>query len=362
MILEALLLTCIKRLNGERSSSAIFHILKGKRSIQTIQDIHMYRLTEFYSSAKNIRKADFNKEMQKLLRQNLIKKTDVEPKIATYLLTELGNEWLGKNIGSSSIHYFNGLTYANTSLKFYSRLVLLIQTFTNTTLNNYSFLPIVNDPETERWVKKIYSSSVYQPREILNQMYEELKKLFLYFTDEEAHLFIDRLTGFDQYGLSLDQLANKYGKSYLEVQLLITAMTQNMLQVVITNKKRFPFLTFIAADLQTENTLLTNSAIITNRFLQKGYDIPAIAQIRKLKYNTIYDHIVEIAIHDRTFPIEKYVNKKNQQSIMQAIQQTKSYMLKDIKENINHEVSYFEIRLVLSLIKNTTHSGDKRDK
>ncbi|AIF45443.1 helix-turn-helix domain-containing protein [Virgibacillus sp. SK37] len=362
MILKALLLTCVKRLKGERSSSAIFHIIKGKRSIQTIQDIHMYQLTNFYSSVKNIRKADYNKEMQKLIRQKLIAEADVERRTETYLITELGNEWLERNSDSSSIHYFNGLTYANTSLKFYLRLVLLIQTLTNTTRNNYSFLPVVNDPETERWVKHIYSSQVYQTRETLNQLYEELKKVFRYFTDEEAHLFIDRLTGFEQYGLSLDQLANKYGRSQWEVPLLITAMTQNMLQVVVEDKEEFPFLTFMTGDIQPENMLLTNSAKSTHRLLQKGYDIPAIAQIRKLKYNTIYDHIVEIAIHDPAFPIEKYVNKKTQHSIMEAIQQTKSFMLKDIKENINHEVSYFEIRLVLSLIKNTIHSGDKGDK
>ena len=48
MDLSLLLLTIISRLDGERSIYAGLHLLRGKRSGQTLQDVEYYSLKDFF--------------------------------------------------------------------------------------------------------------------------------------------------------------------------------------------------------------------------------------------------------------------------------------------------------------------------
>src|SRR5699024_1045731 len=95
---------------------------------------------------------------------------------------------------------------------------------------------------------------------------------------------------------------------------------------------------------------ISASANHTYQLLRKGYPIEKIAQMRQLKENTICDHIVEISLHVSSFSITKYVNQDVQDQIIRAIELTKSYKLKDIKGKLSEDISYFQIRLVLTKI------------
>lgn len=45
MQLQYTLLYCLKQLNGERTVSSIYYLLKGKRSSQTLQDGNMFQIS-----------------------------------------------------------------------------------------------------------------------------------------------------------------------------------------------------------------------------------------------------------------------------------------------------------------------------
>lgn len=45
MQIQYTLLHCLKQLNGERTVSSIYYLLKGKRSSQTLQDGNMFRVS-----------------------------------------------------------------------------------------------------------------------------------------------------------------------------------------------------------------------------------------------------------------------------------------------------------------------------
>lgn len=45
MQIQYTLLHCLKQLNGERTVSSIYYLLKGKRSSQTLQDGNMFRIS-----------------------------------------------------------------------------------------------------------------------------------------------------------------------------------------------------------------------------------------------------------------------------------------------------------------------------
>ena len=92
---------------------------------------------------------------------------------------------------------------------------------------------------------------------------------------------------------------------------------------------------------------LSSSSWETYKFLKNGKSIEEIAQLRKLKKNTIEDHIVEISLIDSTFSIDHFVVPEVQKQIVEVVQQLHTKRLKTIKEHL-HNVDYFAIRLVLS--------------
>ncbi len=66
MFFDTIILTCCARFQAGRSISAVFHLLKGKRSIQTVQDAHLYQLEQFYGIYPTLRKRSFDERIQKL--------------------------------------------------------------------------------------------------------------------------------------------------------------------------------------------------------------------------------------------------------------------------------------------------------
>jgi uncharacterized protein YpbB len=45
---DAVFLYCLKQIKDERSIYSLFHLFQGKKSSQTIQDAHLYKLTPFF--------------------------------------------------------------------------------------------------------------------------------------------------------------------------------------------------------------------------------------------------------------------------------------------------------------------------
>lgn len=82
--------------------------------------------------------------------------------------------------------------------------------------------------------------------------------------------------------------------------------------------------------------------------MDAGHSLVEIAQKRRLQINTIYDHVVEIALKEHSFNISKYAPEEVQQEIIEVMKQLHSYKLKDIKQAVRDDISYFQIRLVIA--------------
>lgn len=349
MIFEGIMLKCSLHIQAERTSSAIYHLLKGKKSIQTVQDAHIYQLEKFYGVYKSLTKETFDQKIAELLADNLLQEDTSKANV--FKPSASAREWLNSNKKNLPFVYFNGLEYAEVGGIFFDRLMLLIQTVTNSKKKHYTFIPVVDKTAIENWVKIIYRKAKGSEHELLTAMYKELNGLLKHFSEREASMFVDRLTGYKCYGMSMEQLAIKYNMNKHDIQLLFSGMLQSMLSIIHKDKDTFLFLAFFLKDISS-TLLITNSAYKTFELLKKQYTVDQIAERRQLKKNTIYDHIIEIALYEKGFPLQDYVTIDKQREITSAINKTKSYKLKNIKQSISEDISYFQIRLVLALEKN----------
>ena len=354
MLLDGIILKCSLHIQEERTSSAIYHLLHGKRSIQTVQDAHIYQLEHFYGISPTLTKQKFDKKMNDLLSQGLLATSSYTD--TTYKPTQLAKPWIEKKQRHLPFNQFNGLKYFESGPIFIQRLLLLIQTLSNSKMRYFSFIPVIDKTDVTDWVKKTYKQMKSLENKGLPVLYKELYMLLSHFSDVEAELFVDRLTGFKNYGMSLEQLSMSYKMDKADIQLLLTSLTHQMLGKIEKDDLHFPVMSFIMKDLANAS-FLTHSAQKTYQLIQGRYSIHEIAQMRQLKENTIYDHIVEIALYDRNFPIQDYVENKRYKEIMDAVKQTNSFKLKHIKEMVNKDISYFQIRLILATAQDSLKRG-----
>lgn len=344
MIIDYLILKIYSHMKEERTLYAVYHLLKGKRSIQTVQDAHLYNITDYYGIYKNLTLNEYEIILNKLKNEQKIKKKATTD---TYIITPTGLDYLKESKDNGMV--FLGIKYNSVAPSFYKRILLFIQVWANSNQASQNYLPIIEDFQTENFIKSLYRTRKTLVKADLSDLYGELGRILSELPDKYALIYVERLTGYKHYGLSLDQLALKNKLSKHSVELILTSINHQIISVVSTNHSKYKTLNLLIEDLITKNNL-TLSASKTYQLFSQNKNLQEIASMRNLKLNTIYDHIIEIALYDTNFDIEAFVTPRGYDEIVNYVETYQTFKLKDIKENINEEITYFQIRLVLSTI------------
>ncbi|GGC99849.1 helix-turn-helix domain-containing protein [Pontibacillus salipaludis] len=340
---NTLLLHSIQQLQGERSASAILHMLTGKKSSQTFQDVYAYQLSTFFGIYRTITRDELMQELRNLKALHYI--TTKEREIR---LTEAGMEILNKEpIEHTPLAWLNGTTYQHMDQQFWGRLVVFVQTASNIASGQHQFIPVDDRKEVLNWVKVKYRYEQSNLREYLQRLYSELYGLLKGMPEWIAEFTTYRLSSYHRYGMSKDQLAMRYNLSVHDVTITLQAVIHYLLQRVLDHQSTYPYLFQMCEDLQVTYPL-THSAQKTFEWIEKGHSLENIARIRKLKMSTIQDHIVEIALVNPHFRIDNYVTKEAAQNISHTANVLNTNRLKTIRDELSGDYSYFEIRLVLA--------------
>ncbi|WP_112181209.1 helix-turn-helix domain-containing protein [Paraliobacillus zengyii] len=341
---RSILLDCIASISMERSTASIFHLLVGKRSIQTLQDAKLYKITRYFGICKHLDRNYFEQEIKSLIIDNYI--TVDQQNNAS--ITRSGETYLNIRIDSYPIHQLNGFIFDRISDLFWLRLQLWIQTYTNMARQKGYFVAITDQKDIQAWVKKHFQMHRDESDQWLAGVYRELSRFLKTINPELAQLFVDRLTGYQKIGLTLDQLARKNQTTPIDMHLYLTITLHKLLTYLQERENELIYLPVFYQFTKTSKKFITNSAEKTFILVKKGFDVEQISQIRQLKINTIEDHIVEIAYIDPDFSIKPYVDQESFTIILAAIRNNKTVKLKQIKEMAGNNFSYFQIRLVLT--------------
>lgn len=342
MLFKKIALHSIKQINNERTAGALYHLLRGKKSIQTLQDAQIYHLSAFYGLLPKLKNSFYEKNIEQYVRAKLIR----EGKGGYVQLTNLGQEWLNSN-QHIHIHSFNGMKYHQRDEQFMKRLLLLIQMLTNSMKNNYHYMPIVEERPYTSWARQVYHQVKDQLKETLEQLEKELLFIGKKLTDLEANIFVDRLTGYKVYGQSIYQLSVQYKLKPIDIQLILVKVIHQMMDMVSKDHTNFHLLAKVLP-IKRENDLITHSAKQTFHLLKQGHSLEQIAHLRNLKLSTIHDHIVEISLYDPNFPFEDFLSKSKEEEIFHALKELNTFKLKQIKDKVNDNITYFDLRLALS--------------
>jgi uncharacterized protein YpbB len=340
---DRVVLDCLKSLNGERTIYSIYHLLKGKKTSQTIQDAHLFQLTPYFGVYSSITRDAFEAVINKQSKQQWI----VSCGDQRFGLTKAGEEYLLLlcNQYPAPIH-LNGLKFHQKDMRFWERLSLLVQVVSNLVNKETNYIPIQKNKETHSWVKSFLQKTKLERNQIGKALYGELVSCLQGDNCPNPSFIIFRLTGFKRIGQTSQQIAEMLNMNTQQYQLEFLNILHYLIEKISTNKHQFPLLYAILENLH-EKIVMTNSSYKTYELLKRGYTIEEVAEYRKLKTSTIEDHIVEIAFNMADFSIDNFVDQKKQKSIKTAAEKTASKQLKRIKNEVS-AANYFEIRLVLA--------------
>jgi uncharacterized protein YpbB len=133
------------------------------------------------------------------------------------------------------------------------------------------------------------------------------------------------------------------------VRLLFLECLHCMIEEIESQSKQYRLLSALIGDLNESH--LTQSSQTTLQYIETGRSVTEIANIRRLKVNTIEDHLVEIVLADKQFPIHEYVPASVERKIIEAINRLQTKQLKAIKQCLpDDEIGFFQIRLVLAKV------------
>ncbi|MFK3937921.1 helix-turn-helix domain-containing protein [Alkalihalobacillus sp. NPDC078783] len=339
---EELLLMMLSSYKGERTIYGAQHILQGKKSAQSIQDGHFFSLLPYFHLFPRITRKEVQQLAISLEQQQLITLDDDHRAI----LTDIGK---GKVESFKKEHTFlrqlDGWKYIKLTEAFWLRLTLYIQTCTQLQLKQTTFIPITSNREIQTWVKAHLQIKKACHQENLNALYNDLVRFLETCSDLEARIFVGQLTSPSQIGLTLFQLADQLQVHKEYAYVLHRATLHKLFRALLNGQ--YPALRPFMGELR-EHRFSTETANKTANLLKQGLTIDEIVEKRRLKRNTIEDHVVELALYDPSFSIRPYISEEDYQQIITAAETLNTLKLKQLRDYVGHSISYFMIRIALT--------------
>lgn len=337
---QQILLTILTTFQNERTISAAYHLLRGKRSGQTIQDVGIFRLHAYFGILPKLSRKTFDAEIDLLYVKNAIELIEN----GYYRLLPAGSEQAADGVPVS----FNGWYYRGNEHVFFARLSLIVQSLSHQLADVRAFIPIEKNDSVQRWVRAFLLANHYRDKtlqqRLLMEMMTSLQAAAL--TTGQRESIVYRLSGYKMAGLTWQQLAFSQKVSEFDIQLSYISALHGWLDELYQNGAHYPLLAQLLQQIRIE-TPLTDSAAQTAKLYKAGHSLQAISEMRRLKMSTIEDHLVELAMNDRYFALDEFVTASERAQVFEAIDAYATKKLKVLREVLPH-LSYFQLRLVLA--------------
>jgi len=340
LIFQQILIQIFHKLNHERTISSPFHLLRGKRSGQTVQDVGIYHLHNYFGIMPKLSRNKYDSEVSFLIEQQYI----LVKEDGFYELTNKAVE----SLSGLELLQFDGWHYRGNEHIFFARLSLVVQSLSHQIKGKMGFIPLQKDEQVQQWVKNFLITNHYHSGQLQNSLLEEIiQSLEQTALDERAKsILMLRLSGYNMAGLTWQQISLEENMNEMDLQLIYIASLHKWLNVIVQQFEDYPLLSRMGENIRIKNPL-TGSAFQTAELFNNGYSIDQISMMRGLKMSTIEDHIVELAMNEPQFKVDRFVSKEDITTVLTAVDDYNTRKLKVLHEVVPH-LSYFQLRLVLA--------------
>ena len=336
MRFDEVVLAIMKAVDGQRTISSPYHLIKGKKSGQTIQDIGYFRLHPFFAVLPKLDKKEYLASIERLQAQGLLMPHDDS--------VRLHRSALELKLPPTPL---NGWKYRGNERRFFARLSLVVQTMSNFMQGHKRFDPVVTDEAVQAWAKSYLKRVDFRSSAVQAAFKNQIEQSLSAAKATEAHkdILMKRLSGYGIGGHTWDQLAAEH--HILPIDVKIAAIEALHAWLDELEGMEYPLLSGLLEGI-IQQSALTESAKRTQNLYERGFSLGQIAELRQLKTSTIEDHFVEMAMNDPAFSSASFMDDQLFESIHRVSKEMKTMRLRDIKERLP-EASYFQIRLALAM-------------
>ncbi|MGM0897456.1 MAG: helix-turn-helix domain-containing protein [Bacillota bacterium] len=336
MHFDEVVLAILKAVDGQRTVSSPYHIIKGKKSGQTIQDIGYFGLHAFFAVLPNLDKPEYMASIARLQASGIL----IPDEEAVRLHVTAFDRELSATL-------LNGWKYRGNERLFFARLSLIVQTMSNFMQGHKRFDPVVADESVQAWVKLYLQRIDFRSSDTQRSFRKQIEHSLAMSKASEwqKDIMMERLSGYGIGGLTWDQLALEH--DLLPLDMKIAAVEALHAWMDILESKQHPLLAGLLEGI-IQQSALTESAKRTLNLFERGFSLAQIAELRQLKESTIEDHFVEIAMNDPDFSSSPFMDGEIYEAIQFISEELKTMRLRDIKLRLP-EASYFQIRLALAM-------------
>lgn len=326
--LQKLIVYAYQKIGNQRSIRSFYFILIGKRSLQATQDARLFGLEKFYGTLP-------------LLDYDRYEKCFHAAKESKYTQLNIEDAWFYQQLYDYEIN--------RKSMYFMERIQLLIQVLSHLKRKDVCYIPMCKRYETQKFIKQFLKQNFTRFPNIYERLFNEYYTLLLQIPEVNREILLGTQMGYKALGETIYQLSERINLSQTEIWIHICASGQFLFQQVRNQAEQYPLLSGLLPTLDMLEGC-TESARKTKMWIERGKTIEEISQIRHMKRGTIESHIIEIAMHHPHFSIATYLPEDKMQRILACVHQKNSFRLKELKEDLGADFSYFEIRLALTKV------------
>ncbi|WP_367377051.1 helix-turn-helix domain-containing protein [Levilactobacillus cerevisiae] len=268
----------------DRRIRVIENLLRGKKTVSTLYWGQRYHLLPLLNLSKHLARGGLDTAIQDLQQRDWVT-VDAEQK--TLRLTAKGE------VGLAQHAYYRPVTvdqWVNWDLNAArQRLLLAVQVTSQFAHSTARYYPLATDQETRRAVRQWFHGA--KGPALASDLATALTASLRQLPNETASIMTDQFTGFDQPGLTLEQLALATDQTIWQIRL-----------------REFDGVAQIARDAwQTTHPLhnllaplwrvpVSTSSQATLAAVTAGGDLQRVADRRKIKLSTVREHLLEAAI------------------------------------------------------------------
>lgn len=326
----------------EINTSQIFHVLQGKRTASMFYTAEKNNWHHGFANFPRISREKLEQMVQQFLQANW-----VETKNKGFILTDLGRN---KIDGYFATRYFpvHLTSFSNIKLRrpFWDRYQLLTQIFSEKSYKNNKYIPIIKHPVHQENIRAFFHYFKHQDDQLLERWIKEQYSLFSYIEEIRVNRLFMHLSGHAVIGKTKAQVREKCSMERLEYEFYHLDTIENMLQCIKKHREELPLIFAIVKSLQQETSYgLSSSTYDTYLAIQKGKSIADVSVERRLKENTIREHLLEIAFVFDAFPYETFISPKVREALNEKFDQDSDYSFKKAVSDFP-SIEFMDYRLV----------------
>jgi uncharacterized protein YpbB len=232
-------------------------------------------------------------------------------------------------------------------------ILLANQVISEYSFGNRRYIPVNDDQPinygVKRWFKQLKQINS-TPAAITEMYVKALTQIVQGLAGHDADLLVNYLPNHLDSGMTISQLADYDEVSKFQMELKLRIIFTKVIEQIFKNQIE-PFNDLLKICLKS--SVLPESTIQTWQAIQQGYQLKQIAHLRRIKENTVREHVLMIAILNDDFPYAAFT-KFN----LELTGNPADWNFSEVYE-ANPTLTYFDFRLLqIRRIKELQNGND----